>query len=309
MLKEYLEKAGANTEMNWREAMGGVQLCNVEMPHGQGDYPLSLNTVLDNDTIEIFLCFHGSMMVECKTGAPLSLVSNEIFILCDVDAVHSASITSPLSGILVNVDRNKIDNSLNQLYKLFLNHKSSKFKKEPQFIKTHACSILADTEWSHTFFTALRNYSLNPESQQNYSVFKLIELFYLIHTENAVLKTKTSETKSDSYLIQTITQVKTYMEDHLEDRLTIDFLSDKFHISATSLKACFREFYGQPIHKWLQSQRMKRSATLLYSSNMNVLQIAQSVGYDGVSQFNVIFKRYYGVTPGQYRKMSNTVKI
>lgn len=309
MIKEYLEQADTNTEVTWREAMVGIELCNIEMPHGQGNYPLKLNTVLEKDKIEIFLCFHGSMMIECKKGAPISLISNEIFILSDINVVNSASITSPLSGILIVVDRTKIENSLNQLYELFLNHKSSNNNRDTQFVKVHKCCVLADTAWSHTFFTALRNYSLKPESQQNYSIFKLVELFYLIHTENAVLKNKTAETKSDSYLIQTISQVKDYMESHLEDRLTIDFLSEKFHISATSLKACFREFYGQPIHTWLQSQRIKKSAKMLYSSNMNVLQIAQAVGYDGVSQFNVIFKRYYGVTPGQYRKMSNTVKI
>jgi len=39
---------------------------------------------------------------------------------------------------------------------------------------------------------------------------------------------------------------------------------------------------------------------------MPIQQIAQAVGYEGMSQFNAAFKREYGMTPGQYRKMSET---
>ena len=99
------------------------------------------------------------------------------------------------------------------------------------------------------------------------------------------------------------------MEQHLDEKLTIDYLSRRFHISPTTLKSYFRSIYGQPIHRWLQIQRMKKAANLLYTSAMSILQVAQSVGYEGVSQFNVVFKRYYGVTPGEYRKMSNSIKI
>ena len=309
MIKEYLERPDTTTEVQWREVMEGFNLCHIEMPHGQGHYPIILENELEPNKMELFLCFHGSMMVECKTGAPISVTGNEIFLLSDIKVVHSARITSPLSGILIVVDRSKIENSLTQLNKLFLNHKSLQCKDKKQLEDKHACCVLEHTEWSQTFFSALRNYSLKPEKQQDYSVFKIIELFYLIHTENAVLKNKTSENNSDSYLIQTINNIKEYMESHLDERLTIDSLSERFHISATTLKASFREIYGMPIHKWLQAQRMKQAAKKLFSTNMTVLEIAQLVGYDGVSQFNVIFKRYYGVTPGRYRKMSNSVKI
>lgn len=309
MLKEYLEKPDTTLDPSWQEVMEGFALCHIEMPHGQGHYPILLDTVLEPEKIEVFLCFHGSIMIERKKGAPVSVTSNEIFLFSNMKVVNSARITSPLSGILIVVDKAKIENSLNHLNHLFLNHKSLQIEDKIQFNKAHECCVLEDTEWTHTFFTALRNYSLNPANQQDYSVFKLIELFYLIHTDNAVLRNKTSENNSDSYLIQTMNHIKEYMEQNLEHRLTIDFLSNKFHISPTTLKANFRELYGQPIHRWLQSQRMKKSAKLLFCTNMTILQVAQAVGYDGVSQFNVIFKRYYGVTPGQYRKMSNTVKI
>lgn len=313
MLKEYLDSS-ATTEIQWQEIIVGFDLCRIEMQSNQTKYPIVLNPVINPETIEIFLCFHGSLMLEPKKGAPITVTNNEIFILSDDYTLNTARIATPLSGLLIVVNADKIDDSLNKLNQLFLNHKSINISKQhviadkQMFSAKHACCVLGETEWSHSFFTALNNYSLELNQQSNYSVFKLLELFYLIHTENAVLKNKTSENNSNGYLIQTINHIKEYMETHLEDHLTIDFLSEKFHISATTLKTTFRKIYGQPVHRWLQIQRMKRAAKLLYTSNMTVIQIAQAVGYDGVSQFNVIFKRYYGVTPGQYRKMSNSIE-
>ena len=63
---------------------------------------------------------------------------------------------------------------------------------------------------------------------------------------------------------------------------------------------------GCPFHKWLLQQRMAKAVELLRHSSMSILEVAQSVGYEGVSQFNVVFKRIYGVTPSRYRKMSDT---
>ena len=142
----------------------------------------------------------------------------------------------------------------------------------------------------------------------NYIELKLMELVYLIHHDNNVLASKTSENYSDGYLIQTITQIKQYMESHLDEKHTINSLASMFHMAPTTLKIAFRSVYGKPIHSWLQSQRMTVAAHLLHSSDISILEVAQQVGFEGVSQFNVIFKRYYGTTPGQFRKMSNTVK-
>ena len=49
-----------------------------------------------------------------------------------------------------------------------------------------------------------------------------------------------------------------------------------------------------------------KEVELLEATSMTALQVAQAVGYDGVSQFNPAFRRQYGCTPTQYRKMSKS---
>ena len=56
-------------------------------------------------------------------------------------------------------------------------------------------------------------------------------------------------------------------------------------------------------------QRLRRAQELICTTRMPIQQIAQAVGYEGMSQFNAAFKREYGMTPGQYRKMSETATL
>ena len=102
--------------------------------------------------------------------------------------------------------------------------------------------------------------------------------------------------------------IRAYMEEHIDQKLTIPALSRRFCLAPTSLKAGFRRQYGQPVHTWLRCRRLERAAELLRSSELGVLEVAQAVGYNSASQFGAAFQRQYGVTPSQYRKMSEMAK-
>ena len=94
------------------------------------------------------------------------------------------------------------------------------------------------------------------------------------------------------------------MDEHLDEPMTIPFLSRRACLSTTTFKEGFRRLYGLPVHTWLRQRRMERAAELLRDSSLSVLGVAQSVGYGSASQFSAAFHRQYGMTPAMYRKMS-----
>ena len=58
----------------------------------------------------------------------------------------------------------------------------------------------------------------------------------------------------------------------------------------------------------------ERAAELLCTTNQPIAQVASAVGYESVSQFGMVFKRQYRMTPSQYRrqfrrKMSKTGEL
>lgn len=78
----------------------------------------------------------------------------------------------------------------------------------------------------------------------------------------------------DSQQIELMERVHDYILEHLEQRLTIQQLSQRFGISGTNLKASFRKFYGTSIHQYILDHRLAWAAQLLCTTELSVLQIS-----------------------------------
>ena len=310
MLKEFIENPQSIFDFSLKDVASGIKLCAIDTTQDTTtSYPIALTPTVEYGKVEIFLCTAGSLMIERKQGIPLTVKANEILLLSNEYFLHSALIACPVQGFFIYIDKVTFKKNLHKLNLLFTDDTFAQMDNEQLLAKSRDCYILENSIWTQALFRAMHSATHKADNFNDYIVLKLIELMYLIHNDNNILIDKTSDNYSDSYLIKTVMNVKTYMERHLEEKHTIKALSKKFHIASTSLKINFNAIYGQSIHSYLQDLRMKRASEMLYTTNMTTLQIAQLVGYEGVSQFNVIFKRYYGVTPGQYRKMSNSIKI
>ena len=165
------------------------------------------------------------------------------------------------------------------------------------------CAVIAASPWAST--TCANLALLTPPEQSRYAVFKALELLYLLSAHDLIAETPAAAPgNSNSALTQIVQEVASYMRCHLDERLTIDGLSTRFGVSPTALKKEFRRLYGQPLHAWLQEQRLTQAARLLRESTMTVLEVAQEVGYSSTSQFSAAFVRRFGHTPGQYRRIS-----
>lgn len=85
-----------------------------------------------------------------------------------------------------------------------------------------------------------------------------------------------------------------------DDRLTVSDLSQNIFTSRRQLQRAFAEA-GTSVQERLHATRMQRSAELLDHSSLTIAQIARSVGYRQPPQFAKAFRRYYQLTPSQWR--------
>ena len=89
----------------------------------------------------------------------------------------------------------------------------------------------------------------------------------------------------------------------LSRHYTISELASRFSISESSLKNYFRSVYGKSISNYLHDARMESSTTLLKDTTLSVAEIATQVGYLRQSKFSEAFKKQFGVTPLEYRRL------
>ena len=102
--------------------------------------------------------------------------------------------------------------------------------------------------------------------------------------------------------IETIKQLHAFLVEHFSEHHTIDELSERFRLSPTVMKKCFRGVYGDPIYAYMKKFRLQVAERLLRESGMTVGEIAARVGYLNPNKFTSAFSAEYGVPPTEYRK-------
>ena len=226
-------------------------------------------------------------------------------LLSDAGGITAAQFDRPTAGVLVAVDARGAQQSLHNLCGLLGGLTLDTAQVRRRMAAAGGCTSLGAAAWSRAAFEYLD--ILPPDEQGRYCVLKSVELLYLLCMRQDEVQGK-ALAEPDRSQAGTLAMIRAYMEEHIDQKLTIPALSHRFCLAPTSLKTGFRRQYGQPVHTWLRCRRLERAAELLRSSELGVLEVAQAVGYNSASQFGAAFQRQYGVTPSQYRKMSEMAK-
>ncbi|MBQ8638798.1 MAG: helix-turn-helix transcriptional regulator [Lachnospiraceae bacterium] len=104
--------------------------------------------------------------------------------------------------------------------------------------------------------------------------------------------------------IQTINQVVRYLAANYAEPFSLDKLAQRFYINKYSLSRLFRDVTGVTLLEYLHIQRIQKAQEFLRTSLMSITDIAHAVGFDTVSYFEKIFRRYAHAAPGEYRKQA-----
>ena len=93
-----------------------------------------------------------------------------------------------------------------------------------------------------------------------------------------------------------------YLQGNYLSRVSLDLLAKRFGYSKYRFSHIFNESLGCTITQYVNSLRSRHAANLLRESDMPLLDVAMSSGFDSVRTFYRSFKNCYGITPTQYRK-------
>lgn len=98
-------------------------------------------------------------------------------------------------------------------------------------------------------------------------------------------------------------------ENYTDPSLSASAVSDRFHVSISWLSIHFKSKTGIGFLDYVHGCRLAKAKDLLYSTNINIKDIALMTGYTNSATFSRAFSRYEGVTPSWYRSSrQNTLK-
>ncbi|CAN7308963.1 helix-turn-helix domain-containing protein [Paenibacillus sp. LjRoot153] len=97
-------------------------------------------------------------------------------------------------------------------------------------------------------------------------------------------------------------EIRSFVAENFTDpNLSLTFLSDRFQVNSKYLSQLFKEEIGENFSDFLISLRMEYAKQLLTETKENVQDISEKTGYTSSISFSRVFKKWVGMSPGQYR--------
>jgi len=101
-----------------------------------------------------------------------------------------------------------------------------------------------------------------------------------------------------------IDKVLDYINLHYCEPISLAMIADHFQITPQYLSQLIHKQIGISYIKYLTKIRMDQALKLLTeSAGIKVYEVAEQVGFDNVKHFMYVFKKHYGKTPGEYKKV------
>lgn len=140
-----------------------------------------------------------------------------------------------------------------------------------------------------------------PTGYELYIKSKLFQLFFALHTRCGGADIKNDNRKN----FERVKPILKYVEEHFADKITIAEIASVAGFSESYFMRFFKETMRISFVEFLKDYRLAKAYERLQSSKDNILEVAESVGFDNLSYFNRSFKAKYKITPGQCRGTGN----
>lgn len=96
-------------------------------------------------------------------------------------------------------------------------------------------------------------------------------------------------------------RIKDYIDRHYMEPITLQSMGEALRISPYYLSHVFKQMSGYSPVQYLLRRRIGEAQTLLITTELSVARIAEMVGYDSQSYFNLQFTKNVGMPPSRYR--------
>ena len=104
------------------------------------------------------------------------------------------------------------------------------------------------------------------------------------------------------YKARQLREIVGYLGEHFTARLSLTEVAAHFGLSPQYFSTFFKENFGRTFTQHVNSLRIEQAARLLRETDLPVMDVGFTVGFDNFSYFIKRFRSVYGVSPSHYRK-------
>ncbi|MCI3926266.1 AraC family transcriptional regulator [Paenibacillus sp. TRM 82003] len=131
----------------------------------------------------------------------------------------------------------------------------------------------------------------------------LLQCFFELARAGAFVRVRPDDPRRADRQTERLKEVLLFIDAHLAEKLNVERLAARIHVSPAHFHAFFRKYTGQSPVEYINGLRLARAQGLLSSGALNVQEAAQRVGFENASYFIRCFKKRYGVTPAALKRV------
>ncbi|WP_055109269.1 helix-turn-helix transcriptional regulator [Paenibacillus ihumii] len=98
--------------------------------------------------------------------------------------------------------------------------------------------------------------------------------------------------------------ISRYIELHYMENLYLDHIAEVVETSPKYFSSYFKKTFGINYVEYLNKVRLSHARELLKDSLLSIGEIGEKTGYLNSSTFTTTFKKYFGISPSEYRKQN-----
>jgi two-component system response regulator YesN len=153
------------------------------------------------------------------------------------------------------------------------------------------------------------SFQISPQELENMDLLNKAESFNDLCVltakicENFALNSTDQRYSGNSSLVSKATQ---YINENYMNKITLLSVAEQLHTNHSYLSTLFKKETGISFTEYLNEVRLKRTQDLLLSTNLSLVEIALCSGFESQSYFTKVFKKKYGTTPREYRKLNQS---
>lgn len=99
-----------------------------------------------------------------------------------------------------------------------------------------------------------------------------------------------------------INEAVKFIDADLSNKLTVQELCKKLHVSKNRLYTAFDKYLDTTITEYVNTKRIQKAKILLKATDDPIYKIAENVGINNYTYFCKLFKKFCGMTPKEYKK-------
>jgi AraC family transcriptional regulator len=234
-------------------------------------------------------------------------VGNSSYLILNRDTIYESLINSdkPVESLTLNFTSDFVDDVFHSSFNddsFLIDYPEIRDKAPINFFQKLYKNDLIALKMIHNLRDIIKqdNYGLNYINERLHLLLEYIFKTQLSASRQAdLIPSKKRSTRYELY--NRLNVVKDYISSNYNEKIELKQLGKIACLSPHHLLRKFHASFGATPHKYLTLIRLEKASELLIHTDKPVTQVCFEVGFESLSSFGVLFKKYYTQSPENYR--------